>query len=145
MQFASATISFAGNPEFGQITSVNLAGTLIQHVNLISDTAETIALCFALLINAGSNSVRAEADGTVLTITARSLGTAGNGLTISAITNNSPANSTPLTAQASGRRSRVESTVRAPTPMEVIGARIWQPRLRLIVQRAIGASLSLRH
>jgi hypothetical protein len=102
MQFASATISFAGNPEFGQISSVNLAGTLIQHVNLISDTAETIALSFALLINAGSNSVRAEADGGLLTITARSLGAAGNGLTISAITNNSGANSTPLTAQASG-------------------------------------------
>jgi hypothetical protein len=102
MQFASATISFAGNPQFGQITSVNLGGTVIQHVNLISDTAETIALCFALLINAGSNSVRAEADGDVLTITARSLGTTGNGLTISALTNNSPANSTPLSAQASG-------------------------------------------
>ena len=101
MQFASATISFAGNPEFGQTTSVNLAGTLIEHVNLISDTAETIALCFALLINAGSNSVRAEADGGVLTITARSLGAAGNGFTISVITNNSAANSTPLSAQAS--------------------------------------------
>jgi len=102
MQFASATISFTGNPEFGQITSVNLAGTLIQHVNLISDTAETIALCFALLINAGSNSVRAEVDGALLTITARSLGIAGNGFTISALTNNSAANSTPLTAHASG-------------------------------------------
>jgi hypothetical protein len=102
MQFASATISFSGNPEFGQITSVNLGGTLIQHLNLISDTAATIALCFALLINAGSNSVRAQAEGAVLTITARSLGTAGNGLTISVITNNSEASSTPLTAQTGG-------------------------------------------
>jgi hypothetical protein len=102
MQFASATISFSGNPEFGQITSVNLGGTLIQHLNLISDTAATIALCFALLINAGSNSVRAQAEGAVLTITARSFGTAGNGLTISVITNNSEASSTPLTAQTGG-------------------------------------------
>jgi hypothetical protein len=102
MQFATATISFAGNPEFGQITSLNLAGTVIQHVNLISDTAETIALCFALLINAGSNSVWAQASGAVLTITATSLGTAGNGLAVSATTNNSAANGTPLTVQASG-------------------------------------------
>jgi hypothetical protein len=102
MEFASATITFAGNPEFGQTSSVNLGGTLIQHVNLISDTAETIAICFALLINAGSNSVLAQTDGATLTISARSLGTAGNGLTISATTNNSAANSTPFTAQASG-------------------------------------------
>jgi len=102
MQFASATITFSGNPEFGQITIVNLGGTVIQHVNLISDTAATVALCFALLINAGSNSVRAEVDGAVLTITARSLGTAGNGLTICPTANNSTANTTPLTAQSSG-------------------------------------------
>ena len=102
MQFASATITFSDNPEFGQITSINLGGTLIQHVNLISDTAETLALCFALLINSGSNSVRAQAEGEVLTMTARSLGSAGNGLTISVTTNNSEANSTPLTAQTSG-------------------------------------------
>src|ERR1035438_7359826 len=35
-------------------------------------------------------------------MTARSLGSAGNGLTISVTTNNSEANSTPLTAQTSG-------------------------------------------
>ena len=57
LQFASATMTFAGNPEFGQTTSISLAGTLIQHVNLISDTAESMATCFELLINAGSNSV----------------------------------------------------------------------------------------
>jgi hypothetical protein len=101
-QFASATITFAGHPEFGQTTSVNLDGTLIQHVNLIGDTAESIATCFALLINAGSNSVWAQATGATLVVTARDLGTAGNGLTISVSTNNTSANSTPLTAQASG-------------------------------------------
>ena len=62
-QFASATVLFAGEPEFGQITSVRLGGTLIQHVNLIGDTAESVATCFAFLINAGSNSVWAQADG----------------------------------------------------------------------------------
>lgn len=102
MQFASGTITFGGSPEFGQTTSVNVAGTPIQHVNLISDTAETVALCFALLINAGSNSVRAQANGAVLTITARGLGSAGNSITISAIANNSTTSGTPLTPQMSG-------------------------------------------
>ena len=98
-QFASATITFAGDPEFGQTTMVNLGGTAIQHVNLIGDTAGSVAICFALLINAGSNSVWAEADGATLRITARNVGTAGNGLTISAATNNSAANNVLFTAQ----------------------------------------------
>ena len=102
MQFASATVTFAGNPEFGQITSVSLGGTVIQHVNLISDTAQTVAICFALLINAGSNSVWAQADGSVLTITARSQGAAGNGFAVSVTTNDSSANPAPFSAQASG-------------------------------------------
>lgn len=101
-QFASATITFAGDPEFGQITSVDLGGTLLQHVNLIGDTAESVAICFALLINAGSNSAWAQANGATLTITARSLGTAGNGLLVSASTANSQTNTAPFTAQASG-------------------------------------------
>ncbi len=101
MEYASATITFAGNPEFGQMSSVDLGGTLIQHVNLIGDTAESVALCFALLINAGSNSVLAQSAGAVLTITARNLGTAGNGLALTAITNNTSANSVPLTAACS--------------------------------------------
>ena len=101
MQFAYATIAFAGTPEFGQSTGINLGGTDIQHTNLISDTAESLALCFALLINAGSNSVWAQATGPTLTITARSFGTAGNGLSVSATANNSPANASPFTAQTS--------------------------------------------
>jgi hypothetical protein len=96
MVFASATVTFAGTPMFGQTTSIDLGGTVIQHVNLISDTAESIALCFALLINAGSNSVWAQVSGAVLTITARSLGTAGNGLTIAVTVG------APFTAVTSG-------------------------------------------
>jgi hypothetical protein len=100
--YASAVITFAGNPEFGQITTVDLDGTVIQHVNLIGDTAESLVTCFALLINAGSNSVWAQTQGATLTVTARAMGTAGNGLGISATTANSANNSTPLTAQSSG-------------------------------------------
>jgi len=100
-QFASATVLFAGEPEFGQITSVRLGGTLIQHVNLIGDTAESVATCFAFLINAGSNSVWAQADGATVTVTARNLGTSGNGLTITTSTDNSQTNNAPFTAQPS--------------------------------------------
>ena len=102
MQFASVTIAFTGTPEFGQSSSINLGGTNIQHTNLTSDTAASVALCFALLINAGSNSVWAQATGSTLTITARNFGTAGNGLTVSAVANNTSANSSPFTAHASG-------------------------------------------
>jgi hypothetical protein len=100
-QYASAAITFVGNPEFGQTTSVTLGGTLMQHLNLIGDTAESVATCFALLINAGSNSVWAEANGAVLKLVARAMGTSGNGLSVSATTVNSASNGTPLTAQTS--------------------------------------------
>jgi hypothetical protein len=101
-QFASGTITFAGNPEFGQTTTINLGPTAIQHVNLIGDTAASLALCFALLINAGSTGVWSSAAGDTLTITSRTPGSAGSGMAISAAPNNSSNNSTPLTALSSG-------------------------------------------
>jgi hypothetical protein len=101
-QYASGTITFAGNPEFGETTSISLGPTLIQHVNLIGDTAASLATCFALLINAGSTGVWASATSSTLTITSRTVGSAGNGLAISATTENSQNNTTPLTAQSSG-------------------------------------------
>ena len=101
-QCASATVTFTGNPEWGEVTTVSLGGTSMQHLNLIGDTAESVALCFALLINAGSNSAWAEANGSTLTITARGLGTSGNSLTLSATVENSENNATPLAALTSG-------------------------------------------
>jgi hypothetical protein len=95
--YATGTITFAGGPEFGKTTQVFLGPTPIGHLNLIGDTAESIAACFALLINAGSTGVWARADGAVLTITSRLMGSAGNTLAISANTN-----STAFTAAASG-------------------------------------------
>ncbi len=101
-QYAKGTITFAGDPEFGQTTTIYLGPTAIEHVNLIGDTAASMALCFALLINAGSTGVWASAAGSTLTITSRTLGSAGNGMAISAVPNNSSSNTTPLTAQSSG-------------------------------------------
>ena len=95
--YARGTITFAGAPEFGKTTQVFLGPTPVEHLNLIGDTAESIATCFALLINAGSTGVWARADGAVLTITSRLMGSAGNTLAISANTN-----STALTSSCSG-------------------------------------------
>lgn len=94
---ASATIIFTGAPVFGQTTQVTIGQTPITHLNLIGDTAESIAQCFAFLINAGSNSVWASAKGAVLTITSRTMGLAGNSIAIAA----SPT-SGGFTAQAAG-------------------------------------------
>jgi hypothetical protein len=95
--YASGTIAFSGQPEFGKTTQVFLGPTPITHLNLIGDTAESIATCVALLINAGSTGVWAQANGAVLTITSRLMGVAGNALGISANTN-----STVFTAASSG-------------------------------------------
>ena len=95
--YASGAITFSGAPEFGKQTQVFLGPTPIAHLNLIGDTAESVAKCFELLINAGSTGVWARGDGAVLTITSRLMGLAGNALGISASTN-----STAFTAAASG-------------------------------------------
>jgi len=94
--YASGTITFSGEPEFGKHTQISLGPTPIEHLNLIGDTAESMATCFALSINAGSTGVWARADGAVLTITSRLMGLAGNAVGISANTN-----STAFTAQRS--------------------------------------------
>lgn len=52
----------------------------IQHKNLAADTDATIAQALALLINRGSSAIWASASGNVVVITARAMGTAGNGL-----------------------------------------------------------------
>jgi hypothetical protein len=86
-QYASATITFAGTPDFGGITELDLGPTPIQHVNLIGDTAQSIATCLALLVNAGSTGVWASSNGATLTITSRQVGLQGDCLTISVETN----------------------------------------------------------
>lgn len=83
-EYASATVQFAGAPSFGDTTELLLDGTAISHLNLIGDTAASIATCFVLLINEGSTAVWAAANGTTVTITARAPGSAGNSLSLSA-------------------------------------------------------------
>ncbi|HEY2017157.1 MAG TPA: hypothetical protein VGH38_26810, partial [Bryobacteraceae bacterium] len=88
-RYASGTITFSGTPQFGGTTQITLAGSVISHLNLIGDTAASIAKCFELWIAAGSSAVWAHADGATLTITARSMGTDGNSIAISASTGSS--------------------------------------------------------
>ncbi len=86
-QFAAGTITFAGTVEFGKITTLNLGPaaqpTIISHTNLIGDTPTSMAVAFALLINEGSTGLWASADAGILTLRARAMGTAGNGIPIS--------------------------------------------------------------
>jgi hypothetical protein len=96
MVYASASVQFAGTPEWSKLTQITLDTTGITHQNLIGDTAASIAKCFELLINAGATGVWAQANGATLTISARAMGSAGNTITMSASTN-----STVFTAQAS--------------------------------------------
>jgi hypothetical protein len=95
--YGSATVTFSGQPEFSSYTELRLGPTVLPHLNLIGDTAETVAKAFELEINAGSTGVWARAEGTTLTIYARGTGTAGNGMEVSASTGSSV-----FTAEASG-------------------------------------------
>ena len=94
--FASATVTFTGAPDpsmAGSFTSISIGSygstvppTVIQHLTLFGDTPASIAKAFELLINNGSTAIWASAQGNVLTITARTIGAAGNSVTISATT-----------------------------------------------------------
>ena len=102
--YASGTITFSGQPAFalGMQTQVSLGPTVFQHVHLIGDTAESIATCFALLINAGSTGVWAQANGSVLTITSRFVGVAGNAQAIGASTTSTTFAAVPSGTTLSG-------------------------------------------
>jgi len=104
-QYASATIDFAGIPPFGEWTTVTIAGDSISHPNLWTDTAETIAKCFELLITAGTSAVWAKAEGSTLRVTSRAMGAAGNAISLAASTESgftATLNSTTLTGGIDG-------------------------------------------
>jgi hypothetical protein len=104
-QYASATITFSGSPDPNLTTQIILGtygqpsstDTTIEHLNLIGDTTETLAIAFALLLNGGYTAVWAQASGSQLTIYSRTMGTAGNAITIA-----TSAATTDLTITISG-------------------------------------------
>ena len=86
--YAIGTLTFAGTPEANSTTVVYIGEvgntpTTITHLNLIGDSAETIATAFAQLVNQGSTAVWATVSGDQLTLQSRALGSAGNSVTIS--------------------------------------------------------------
>jgi hypothetical protein len=124
-QYASAAIVFTGAPRFGDTTTVTLAGTPLQHVNLIGDTAQSIAKAFELLITAGSSAVWAHAAGTTLTITARTMGLGGNGLTVTTNTGNTNFTAQPSPTALAGGADGVWHTDLLATPRLNRAARDW--------------------
>src|ERR1700677_1266727 len=104
-QYASAIITFSGSPDPNLTTEIILGtygqpsstDTTIEHLNLIGDTTETLAIAFALLLNGGYTAVWAQASGSQLTIYSRAMGTVGNAITIA-----TSANTTDLTITLSG-------------------------------------------
>ncbi len=56
--------------------------TLVSHLALVDDTPANVAQALAALINIGTNLLWASTDGNDLILTARSMGTAGNGTTV---------------------------------------------------------------
>jgi hypothetical protein len=89
MTYAKTNVTFQGAPAWGDTstyTQITLGPTAIKHWNLIGDTAESLAKCFELLINAGSTGVWAQANASSLTISARAPGSEGNTITISVST-----------------------------------------------------------
>ncbi|HEX4772719.1 MAG TPA: hypothetical protein VH351_17935 [Bryobacteraceae bacterium] len=93
-QYASLTLTFSAESYTGSPTVVlaiaaasppgqqAAAATLISHLALPDDTVATVAEALAALINLGTNSVWATADGAQLTVTARAMGTYGNGISV---------------------------------------------------------------
>lgn len=104
-EYASATVTFTGTPEFSATTEISIGRTdqppenktVITHLNLMGDTAESIARAFELEINRGYMAIRATVEVNVLTIWARAMGTEGNKITLAA----SPSSGSFI-AQASG-------------------------------------------
>ncbi|MEO7649483.1 MAG: hypothetical protein ABIZ80_03380, partial [Bryobacteraceae bacterium] len=86
--YAWGTVTFTGIPAFSVVTkvSVGISGleTTLEHLNLIGDTAASIAKAFELRLNNGFTAVWATATGNVLTIYSRVMGAAGNAFSFSA-------------------------------------------------------------
>jgi len=124
-QYATGAITFAGTPQFSGTTQITLAGSVISHLNLIGDTAASIAKCFELSITAGSSAVWAQANGATLTITARSTGTDGNAITLAATTGSTAFTATVSGATLSGGVTGKWLTDLAATPRMNRAARDW--------------------
>jgi hypothetical protein len=88
-RYACATVTLSGTPDFGLYSTVNIGGALFKHISFIADTAVSVANALAFTINAGATAVWATAADGVLTIWSRTMGTAGNGMSVTVDTGGS--------------------------------------------------------
>ncbi len=149
-QYASGAIAFSGTPQFGGTTQITLAGSVISHLNLIGDTAASIAKCFELWIAAGSSAVWAQANGATLTITARPMGIEGNAIGIAATTGSGQFTATTSGATLSGGTNGAWRTDLAAAPRMNRAARDWsrsffQALKGYGIDVAAAFSMELRH
>lgn len=91
-EYASASLTFAGDPVPGTIAVVEIwrkdiqpiAKNVLQHGIFIGDTGSSVTKAFEMQINGGYTGIRAEAHGNVLTVFSRAMGSDGNQLAIAA-------------------------------------------------------------
>ncbi|HVO97436.1 MAG TPA: hypothetical protein VMT15_05185 [Bryobacteraceae bacterium] len=105
--YASATVTFGGtisvaDGDGSQSMQVSISGTTFTKVMHPADTTETLAIAFAQAINNGSTGIWASHSGSVLTITSRLIGSAGNSYTVSATPANMPNVTVAATAFTGG-------------------------------------------
>ena len=88
--YASLTLTLSQSPAPSPVVTLNIAAaqgtavTPITHLVLPDDTPNTVSLALAGLINLGTNLVWANAAGNQLTISARAMGSGGNGIWVAA-------------------------------------------------------------
>jgi hypothetical protein len=95
---------------------IDTSKVTIQHQNLAADTDATIAQALALLINRNSGAIWASASGNVVTITARTMGTAGNGLAF--LPYSAPGNNVVLTLSSNALIGGVDGVDAAFDPAD---------------------------
>ncbi len=87
--YASLTLNVVSAPGVGSV-AIDIAAaagdavTTVSHLVLPDDTAQTVAQALAALINTGTNLLWAAASGSQLILTARAMGTQGNGISVRA-------------------------------------------------------------
>lgn len=108
------TITFDGNPTFGETTSITIGDSTFSKINFITDWRLSIAKAFELIINLGSTIFRASAIENVLTLTGRASGSAYRA-TVTAATGSETFTATVATANHTADMSwGVDGSARGP-------------------------------
>ena len=102
-----------------------MVDTVLQHLNLAGDTAESIAKAFELEINRGYTGIRAVAAGNTLTIFARAMGEIGNHLFAAATPPKARLHLSPASASFSGGQNGTWVTDLTASPRLNRAVRDW--------------------